>query len=38
MDNGCNFAFALAGIDDFEEAYFTENHCDSTYGVSFPVL
>ena len=31
MDNGCNFAFALAGIADFEEAYFTENHC----GVSF---
>jgi len=26
MDNGCNFAFALAGIVDFDEAYFTENH------------
>ena len=29
MDNGCNFAFALAGIEEFNEAYFTENHCVS---------
>jgi hypothetical protein len=38
MDNGCNFAFTLAGIADFEEAYFTKNHCDSTCAVSFPLM
>jgi hypothetical protein len=32
MDNGCNFAFALAGIlktSDFRDAYFTEKFCIS---------
>jgi hypothetical protein len=38
MDNGCNFAFALAGIADFEEAYFTKTYCDSTRAVSFPLM
>ena len=41
MDNGINFAFALAGIHEstnFKNAYFTEKYCKAAQKVSILCL